>query len=70
MTKEQVKAGWDYLQSLLDIDGDVWMGAWTAVMIWRIAGAFFGHPAVTTAEALAYGSAVTAFAYSNKGATK
>jgi len=67
MSKEQLKAYWDYLQSLLDLDGDVWMGLFTLTIIVRIALGAFGHSPLTAAEAAAYGSAIGAFAYSNKG---
>lgn len=62
MTKEQLKAGWDWVQSMLDLDGDVVMLAFTAAVIWKIL-----HGGLNTNDAIAYGSAVTCFAYSNKG---
>lgn len=65
--KEQIKAWWDYIQSLLDIDGDVWMGLLTAVYIYRILAVLWRQPPVTMAEATLYSAAVGAFAYSNKG---
>lgn len=70
MNREQFKASWDYIQSLLDIDGDVWMGLLTAVYIYRILAVLWGQPAVTVAEATIYSAAVGAFAYSNKGGPK
>lgn len=62
MTKEQLKAGWDWIQSFLDIDGDVVMLAFTAAIIWKIL-----HGGLNAFDAGAYASAVTCFAYSNKG---
>lgn len=62
-----IKEGWEYIQSLLDIDGDVWMGLLTALYIYRILAVVWGKAPVTMAEAGIYASAVTAFAYSNKG---
>lgn len=62
----RIKAYWDYIQFLLDIDGDVWMGAFTAVVLIRILLVISGHCPLTNSEAVCYGSAVTAFAYSNK----
>ena len=62
MTKEQLKAGWDFIQSLLDIDGDVVMLIFTGAVIWKIL-----HGGLNLNDAAAYGSAVTCFAYSNRG---
>lgn len=62
MSKEQLKAGWDYVQSLLDIDGDVVMLVFTAGIIWKIL-----HAGLNASDAAAYASAVGCFAYSNKG---
>lgn len=67
MTKENVKQVWDYIQSLLDLDGDVWMGAFTATVIFRLIYAALGHAPMTTAEASAYAAAIGSFAYSNRG---
>jgi len=64
---EKIKAKWDYIQFLLDIDGDVWMGAFTTVILVRIGLVLTGHNPVTNSEAACYASAVTAFAYSNRG---
>jgi hypothetical protein len=63
----KLKAGWEYVQDLLDVRGDVIMMAYSSVMIARVALAAFGHAALTAAEAAAYASAIGAFAYSNKG---
>ncbi len=62
-----IQAIWNKIQDFLDVSGDVWMGALTATAIFRVIYAAFGHAPVTPAEAAIYGSAVTAFAYSNKG---
>lgn len=62
MTKEQLKAGWDYIQGLLDIDGDVVMLAFTAAVVYKIL-----HTGLNASDAAAYASAVGCFAYSNKG---
>jgi len=68
MTKEQFKAYWDYLQSICDIDGDVWMGLFTAFILLRIIGVpLFHWVPLTASESAAYGTAVGAFAYTNKG---
>lgn len=67
MTKEEFKARWDYVQSLLDVDGDIYMGLLTALFIYRILAVVWGQPPVTTAEAAIYSAAVGAFAYSNRG---
>jgi hypothetical protein len=58
---------WNKIQDLLDISGDCWMGALTATVIFRVVFAAFGHVPITMAESMVYGSAVTAFAYSNRG---
>lgn len=62
MTKEQLKAGWDYIQGILDIDGDVVMLAFTAAVVYKIL-----HGGLNASDAAAYASAVGCFAYSNKG---
>jgi len=63
---EKIKAKWDYIQFLLDIDGDVWMGLFTTTILIRLLLVLSGHIPLTNAEACCYASAVTAFAYSNK----
>jgi sugar/nucleoside kinase (ribokinase family) len=67
MNRAQLKEWWDYLQSLADVDGDCWLGLFTAAIVFRLVAAAFGKAAITAAEAAAYGSAIGAFAYSNKG---
>jgi ABC-type transporter Mla maintaining outer membrane lipid asymmetry permease subunit MlaE len=67
MSKDQVKAFWDYIQSLLDVSGDVWLGFFTACVLLRLILVIKGYPGLTMPEATAYSFAVGAFAYSNKG---
>lgn len=67
---DKLMIGWEKIQDFLDISGDCWMGALTATAIFRVIYAAFGHVAVTAPEAAIYASAVTAFAYSNKGGPK
>lgn len=62
MTKEQFKAAWDYVQSILDIDGDVVMLIFTSAVVWKLL-----HGGLNPSDAVAYTSAVGCFAYSNKG---
>jgi len=59
---DNIKFYWDYIQSLFDIDGDVIMLIFSLAVIWKIV-----HPGLNMADATAYGSAVSCFAYSNKG---
>lgn len=66
MTRESAKQLWDYIQSLLDIDGDVWLGLLTALFIYRILAVIWGQPPVTVSEAAIYSAAVGSFAYSNR----
>jgi hypothetical protein len=61
---------WNKIQDFLDISGDVWMGIFTSAIVFRTCSAYFGHAPLTAAESAAYASAVTAFAYSNKGTPK
>lgn len=56
----KIKAWWDYIQLLLDIDGDCWLGLFTLVVVYKVA-----HGGLNISDAAAYGSAVGAFAYSN-----
>lgn len=64
---DKLQAYWNKVQDFLDISGDVWMGLFTAAIVARTVYAAFGHNPLTAAESAAYASAVTAFAYSNKG---
>ncbi len=58
---------WNKIQDFLDISGDVWLGLMTLTVVFRWIYAAMGHTPMTAAESAAYASAVTAFAYSNKG---
>lgn len=60
----------DKLQELIDLHGDTWLGIFTALVMVRIAMAAFRFPPLTTSEAVAYGSCVTAFAATNIGGPK
>ncbi len=60
--KQKIKENWDYLQSLLDIDGDVILLAYSMAIVYKTL-----HGGLTIADATAYSAAVGAFAYSNKG---
>ena len=59
------KQYWDYIQSLLDIDGDVIMLFFTVAVVYKIL-----HVGMNASDAAAYASAVACFAYSNKGGPK
>lgn len=67
MTRDNFKGWLDYLQSLLDIDGDCWLGLFTGSIIIRLILTLKGYPSLTMPEATAYSFAVSAFAYSNRG---
>ena len=56
-----IKLFWDYIQSLLDIDGDLYMGLFTSFILYKLA-----HSSLTNQDVTAYSFAITAFAYSNK----
>jgi hypothetical protein len=58
---------WNKIQDFLDISGDCWLGLMTATVVFRWIYAAIGHAPMTAAESAAYASAVTAFAYSNRG---
>jgi len=53
---------WEWLQDRLDISGDVVMLGFTGAVIYKM---LYGR--LTPSDAAVYASAVTAFAYSNKG---
>lgn len=53
---------WEWLQARLDISGDVIMLAFTSAVVWKIL-----HGGLNASDAVAFGSAVTCFAYSNRG---
>lgn len=61
----KIKWWWDWIQSLLDVDGDTIMLAFTSAIIWKIL-----HGGLNAYDAIAFGSAVTCFAWSNKGPKK
>lgn len=67
---ERIQATWDRIQDLLDISGDLWMGLFTAAILVRLLLVLKGYAPMTTAEGGTYGSAVLAFAYSNRGTPK
>lgn len=60
--KERIKQEWDYLQSLLDIDGDVVLLIYTAAIVYKTL-----HSGLNVADATAYSAAIGSFAYSNRG---
>ena len=64
---DKIQATWNKIQDLLDISGDLWMSLFTAAILVRLLLVLRGHAPMTTAEAGTYGSAVLAFAYSNRG---
>jgi len=59
---DKIKFYWDWIQSLLDIDGDCIMLCYTAAIIYKTL-----HCGLNAYDAAAYASAVGCFAYSNKG---
>jgi hypothetical protein len=64
---DKIQNIWNRIQDLLDISGDVWLGLMTAAVVFRWLYAAMGHTPMTAAESAAYASAVSAFAYSNRG---
>lgn len=64
---KKIKKTWDLIQDLLDVRGDCVMLVFSLAIIMRIVATVFGHAPLTVSEAAVYGSAVTAFAWSNKG---
>jgi hypothetical protein len=59
---DKIKLYWDWVQSMLDIDGDVVMLAFTGAVIFKIL-----RHGLNASDAAAYASAIGCFAYSNKG---
>lgn len=64
---EKIQLYWDKIQALCDISGDCYMGLFTIAILVRIMLVLKGYSPMTSAEAGTYGSAVIAFAYSNRG---
>lgn len=64
---QKIKEHWDAVQKIFDIDGDVYLGIFTLAIIFRLVLAGYGRAPINMAEAAAYGSAIGAFAYSNRG---
>ncbi len=65
-----IKNGWQYVQDLMDVEGDAIMMVLTSAFIFRVIYAAFGHPGLNPSEAAMYASAIASFAYSNKGTPK
>jgi hypothetical protein len=63
--RENIKAWWDYIQSLFDIDGDMIMAIFTSAIVYKIVS----H-GLNASDAAAYASAISCFAYSNKSGGK
>lgn len=61
---------WQYVQNLLDVEGDAIMFVMTSVFIFRVVYAAWGHAGLNSSEAAVYASAIASFAYSNKGTPK
>lgn len=60
--RNKIKVWWEYIQGLLDVNGDVIMLAFTSAIIWKVL-----HGGLSMSDAGAFASAVTCFAWSNKG---
>lgn len=58
---------WSRLNDVLDLPGGTWMSLFTAGVVLRIFMVLDGKAPLTAAEAAAYGSAIGAYAYSNRG---
>lgn len=64
---DKIQAYWNKIQTLLDIDGDVWVGAFAFVFIVRLLAPFKGYPHLTASEAAVWSATIGSFAYSNRG---
>lgn len=64
---DKIKQAWEYIQDLMDVNGDVIMCVMSSVFIARVAASAFGYPSLTNSEAAFYSAAIASFAYSNKG---
>lgn len=62
----KIKFYWEYVQDILDLNGDVVMLIFTGIILYRLVAVVFGQQPINANEAAVYGSAVVAFAYSNK----
>lgn len=63
--QDKIKVYWDWLQSMLDVDGDIYMGLMTLVFIIRVALVIKGYEKLSNAEVALYSAAIGAFSYSN-----
>ena len=66
MTKEGIRAFWDYIQGLADIKGGPLLAGMTIVFVARVALSAFGHPGLNASEAAVYASAMGALAVTNR----
>lgn len=64
MTKEQLKAWWDYLQDLFSLKAGLYIDAFAVVMLVRLLAPLKGYPQMNAAEAGMWAATITAFAYS------
>lgn len=60
--RDKIKDWWEYIQNLLDVNGDVVMLVFTSAVIYKLV-----QQGLSPSDAAAYGTAVGCFAYSNKG---
>jgi len=61
---EKIKAIWQYIQDLMNVDGDAIMFVMTSVFIARVVLVVFGYHAITNSEAMMYSSAIATLGYS------
>lgn len=60
--REQIKMWWEWIQDMLDVNGDVVMLGFTGAVVYKL---LYGR--LTPSDAAVYSSAIAAFAYSNVG---
>jgi hypothetical protein len=64
---DKIKQVWDYIQSFLDVRGDVVMLFMSIAFVLRVLAVLKGYPGLNPSESALYASAIGAFAWSNKG---
>lgn len=67
MNRDQIKALWEYIQSLMEIRGGLYVDAFAIVILIRLLGPLFKFPPLSVQEAGTWAATIGAFAYSNGG---
>lgn len=63
MNRQTVTEWWTYIQSLLSVDGGLYVDAFAIVMLVRLVAVLFGKPPLTIEEAGIWGATIGTYGY-------